>query len=65
MELLVKYHDDTIERVPKCLLRELIFSGSIVAFKRSGDEWVDPKVGPLRGDGKTKEYYGPERRKKW
>ena len=65
MALLVKYHDDAIEYVPKCLIRELLFSGSIVAFKRSDDAWVDPKTGPLRGNGVAKEYNGPERRNRW
>ena len=65
MPLLVKYHDNTIENAPKCLIRELLFSGSIVAFKRSDGEWVDPKTGPLRGHGAEKEYNGPERRKRW
>lgn len=65
MPLMVKYPDNTIDKVPKCLIRELLFTGSIVAFKRSDDEWVDPKIGPLRGEGKEKGYNGPERRKKW
>ena len=65
MALLVKLDDNTIENVPKCLIRELLFSGSIVAFKRSDGEWVDAKSGSLRGHGVEKEYNGHERRNKW
>lgn len=65
MPLLVKYQDNTIDKVPKCLIRELLFIGSITAFKRSDDEWVDPETGPLRGFGENKNYNGPERRTKW
>ena len=65
MTLLVKYPDNTLDYVPKCIIRELLFIGSIVAFKRFDNEWVDPKIGPLRDLKPKKEYQGPERRNKW
>jgi len=61
----VKYQDNSIDNVPKCLIRELLFTGSIIAFKRSENEWVDPKIGPIRGLGTEKKHMGPERRKRW
>lgn len=65
MPLLVKYQDNTIDKVPKCLIRELLFTGSIIAFKRSDNEWVDPETGPIRDLGAEKKFDGLERRTKW
>ena len=65
MPVLVKYHDNSIEHIPKTLFNELLYLGSIVAFKRSSGDWVDIKTGPLRGFGAPKPYTGPERRSKW
>ena len=65
MPLLVKYKNDGLGYVTKYELNTLIASDKIEAFKRSNDEWVDPKVGPLRGQGSGRDYMGPDRRSRF
>ncbi len=43
------------------LLNRLIDEQKITKFKRC-DGWVDIKIGPLRGSGRSLRYAGPERR---
>lgn len=65
MPLLVKYKNNSIEYIPKDCFQYLLDSGCIIAFKRSNGDWVDPNVGPLRGQGTTNSYDGRERRSRW
>ena len=65
MPLLIKFIDDKTGYIPTCELNNLLAAGKIKAFKRSRGEWVDPKVGPIRGQGLVKPYSGPNRRSRW
>ena len=65
MPLLVKFPNDRINYVDRGEFQELLVSGKIEAFKRSSGDWIDPKVGPLRGQGIPDDYSGPERRARW
>lgn len=65
MPLLVKFVNDGIHYISMRELKPLLNSGKIEAFKRSNGEWVDPKVGPIRGQGSSNTYTGPERRARW
>jgi hypothetical protein len=51
--------------IPTYELNELICSGKIKTFMRPNGEWVDPKIGPIRGQGSSHIYTGPERRARW
>lgn len=63
MPLLVVLADKKITYVTKDDFNELLTDGKIVVFKRpSSHDWIDPKNGPLRGNGSQHEYTGPERR---
>jgi hypothetical protein len=63
--LLIKDVNDVTRYIPTFELNELLGSGKIKTFMRSGGEWVDPKVGPIRGQGFKSDYTGPERRARW
>jgi len=64
--LLVKLVDNGITYVTKDVFSELVSEGKIVVFKRpSSNEWIDPKIGPLRGHGSQRTYTGPERRSRF
>lgn len=65
MPLLVKYKNNSIEYVPTNCFQYLLDSGCIIAFKRSNGGWVDPKIGPIRGQGANISYNGRERRSRW
>jgi hypothetical protein len=65
MALLVKYKNDGTGYISNYELNSLIDSGKIDAFMRSNGEWVDPQIGPIRGQGSPKEFNGPERRSRW
>lgn len=65
MPLLVKFVNDGTEYVAMHELNHLLTSGKVESFLRSGNEWVDPKVGPIRGQGDPKSYTGPNRRARW
>ncbi len=65
MALLVKYKNDTVGYIPTYELKELICCGKVKNFMRSNGEWVDPSVGPIRGQGSPSAYSGPERRARW
>jgi hypothetical protein len=65
MALLVKYKDDGTGYISNYELKGLIASDKIDAFMRSNGEWVDPRIGPIRGQGSPEEYNGPERRSRW
>lgn len=65
MALLVKYKNDDTGYILNCELDSLIASGKIDAFMRSNGKWVDPKIGPIRGQGSPNEYNGSERRNRW
>lgn len=65
MALLVKYVNNGLHYVTMYELNILLKTGKIEAFKRSNGEWVDPKVGPMRGQGSLNPYTGPERRARW
>lgn len=65
MPLLVKYVNDGTGFVNNCELDHLISSGKIECFQRSSGQWIDPKVGPIRGQGSHKTYTGPNRRARW
>jgi hypothetical protein len=63
--LLVKYVDDGTDYVPAYEFHRLLSTGKIKCFLRSGSEWVNPKVDPIRGQGDPKSYTGPNRRARW
>jgi hypothetical protein len=65
MALLVKYENDGIGYVPAYELKELLQTGKVKNFMRSNGQWVDPKKGPIRGQGSPNSYNGPERRARW
>lgn len=60
MVIRVLYKDKATGMVKDSLLDELINSGKIAAFFRSG-EWVNVERDPIRGRGGA--HSGPERRK--
>lgn len=63
MPLLVKLMNDTTTYVTKDVFNDLIADEKILVFKRPGShEWVDPRIGPMRGKGSLDAYTGPERR---
>ncbi len=61
MAILVQYVNKTYDVVLNGDLDELIAAKRIVAFRRSTG-WVDVNRDPLRGQGASREYRGPERR---
>jgi hypothetical protein len=63
--LLVKYVDDGTGYILNYELERMIASGKIEAFQREDGGWVDPKVGPMRGQGSLNTYTGPNRRARW
>lgn len=65
MALLVKYKNDDTGYISKYELDSLIASDKIDSFMRSNGKWVDPKIGPIRGQGSPEKYNGPERRSRW
>lgn len=65
MPLLVKYVNDGTGYITNQELEHLLSTNRIEAFMRSNGEWVDPKVGPLRGQGSSSDYTGPNRRARW
>lgn len=65
MPLFVKYVNDGTGYIQTSDLDNLISSGKIEAFQRSNGQWVDPKIGPVRGQGSHKIYSGPNRRSRW
>jgi hypothetical protein len=65
MPLLVRLKNNVECYVPSQEFKDLLAEERIVAFKRSGGNWIDPKVGPMRGTRTTKTYQGPERRSRW
>ena len=63
MPLLVMLADKKITYVTKDDFSDLVTEGKIIVFKRpSSSDWIDPKTGPLRGNGPHQKYSGPERR---
>lgn len=63
MPLLVMLADKQITYVTKDDFSDLVTDGKILVFKRPGSsDWIDPKIGPLRGNGPFQKYNGPERR---
>lgn len=60
MKVLILSDFEQVEAVDASLLQRLIFSRSILAFRRSMG-WVKVGVDTVRGDG-GQEYDGPERR---
>ncbi len=65
MPLLVRLKNNAERYVSSQQFDAMLREESIVAFKRSTGDWIDPKVGPMRGSGTTNKYQGPERRSKW
>lgn len=65
MALLVRYENDGIGYVPAYELAELLAAGRIKNFMRTNGQWVDARIGPLRGQGSPEAYNGPERRARW
>jgi hypothetical protein len=65
MLVLVILNNNTYTYVPKNEFDDLLNSGKIIAFRRSTGEWVDPAVGPLRGQGAQCPYIGRDRRCRW
>ncbi|HEY3307249.1 MAG TPA: hypothetical protein VGJ93_02230 [Desulfuromonadaceae bacterium] len=65
MPLLVKYENNQVEYVSTTVFNDLLCSNRIIAFKRSSGDWVDPKIGPMRGQSVPKPYLGSERRSRW
>lgn len=63
MPLLVMLADKQVTYVTKDDFSDLVTDGKILVFKRpSSRDWIDPKIGPLRGNGSHHKYNGPERR---
>jgi len=65
MPLLVRLKNNVECYVSSQQFKDLLAEERIVAFKRSGGNWIDPKVGPMRGSGTKTTFKGPERRSRW
>jgi hypothetical protein len=61
MAILVQYRDETFDAVPNKVLDDLIAADKIIAFRRSSG-WAEIGRDPIRGQGTSREYEGPERR---
>ncbi len=61
MAILVQYANKTYDVVRNSDLDELIATKKIVAFRRSTG-WVDISRDPIRGQGVSGTYRGPDRR---
>ena len=64
MSIAVMFDDYKVDFAPKTYFDLLLDAGCIIAFKRSDDEWVDIKVGPIRKNRAHNKYQGPERRER-
>jgi len=60
-KIAVRYRDDSQSVVNRSQLDELIETGSIAAFMRSGG-WVDITVGPIRRQSSLWQFKGLQRR---
>lgn len=65
MPILVRLKNNMECYVSSQQFKDLLAEEEIVTFKRSGGDWIDPKVGPMRGSGPEKNFQGPERRSRW